>query len=115
MERVMQDLVHGNVIEGVLKGPVRNRIAVTEATCLPGRLVDVQPSSLVSLPSGPACDDDLCSHVFEPSLEWLDLANSVVLLDVRLVLPVMMTSAPMSLSPLWNGSTLQTLSYSSMF
>merc|ERR1719379_267966 len=78
------DLVQCNVVEGIFESPVRNWIAIAETTWLPRCFIDIQPSPLISLPSGSASDDDLSSKILETSLKWFDLAKPVILLNVGL-------------------------------
>merc|ERR1712113_309683 len=106
MERMMQNLVHGNVVKCVLQRPVGQRVAVTKSARFPGCLVDVQPSPLVSLPPGPSSNDDLGSQVLKPSLEGLDLAQPIVLLDIGLpqVSTVHLVVHGLGLSPIASDS-----------
>ena len=84
VEGVVRDLVLGNVIEGVLEGPVGEGVALGEAASDGGVLELVDPGALESLPAGAAVDHAVGVEGLETALEGLDLADLVVLLDVLL-------------------------------
>ena len=80
----MGDIVLGDVVEGVLKGPVRKGIALGKASTNGGILKLIDPGALESLPTGPAVDHAVGVEGLEAALEGLDLADLVVLLNVLL-------------------------------
>mmetsp|Transcript_9659 Transcript_9659/g.22765 ORF Transcript_9659/g.22765 Transcript_9659/m.22765 type:complete len:259 (+) Transcript_9659:754-1530(+) len=77
-------LVLGDVVEGVLEGPVGQGVALGEAAADGGVLELVDPGALESLPAGAAVDHAVGVEGLEAALEGLDLADLVVLLDVLL-------------------------------
>lgn len=75
----MNDLVMSNIIEDIIKRPMNDWVAVSEATLFLWCLEDIKPCTFGSLPSGSSGDDDLGSEVAESSSEWFNLAYFVVL------------------------------------
>lgn len=84
MEWVVGNLVVSDVIKSIFKGPVGNWVNVSSTTCLLRSFEDINPCSLISLPSSSSSDHSLTLEVSEPSQEWLNLADLVVLFDILL-------------------------------
>ena len=84
VHRVVRHLVLGDVVEGVLERPVRDRVALGQATA-DGRVLElVDPRALEPLPAGAAVDHAVGVERLQAALEGLDLADLVILLDVLL-------------------------------
>mmetsp|Transcript_9173 Transcript_9173/g.13734 ORF Transcript_9173/g.13734 Transcript_9173/m.13734 type:complete len:237 (+) Transcript_9173:784-1494(+) len=84
MQRMVGNLVLGNVIKGILEGPVSDGVALGKTTS-DGRVFElIDPCALKSLPPGTSVDHAIGAQSLESTLEGLDLAHLVVLLDVLL-------------------------------
>mmetsp|Transcript_26389 Transcript_26389/g.57319 ORF Transcript_26389/g.57319 Transcript_26389/m.57319 type:complete len:294 (+) Transcript_26389:758-1639(+) len=81
---MVQDLVLGDVVEGVLKAPVGEGVDLGQATEDGGALVQVNVRALHPLPTGAAVEHDVAASLRKAALEGLHLADAVVLLDVHL-------------------------------
>mmetsp|Transcript_1641 Transcript_1641/g.2742 ORF Transcript_1641/g.2742 Transcript_1641/m.2742 type:complete len:211 (-) Transcript_1641:528-1160(-) len=81
---VVRNLILCDVVKAVLEGPVSERVALSKAAANRGVLEKVNPSTLKALPSGSAVDHAVSLQGLETSLERLDLAHLVVLVDVLL-------------------------------
>mmetsp|Transcript_65970 Transcript_65970/g.148891 ORF Transcript_65970/g.148891 Transcript_65970/m.148891 type:complete len:350 (-) Transcript_65970:403-1452(-) len=84
VERVRGDLVLGDVVEGVLEGPVGQGVDLGQAAVHGRVLEEIDPRALEPLPAGPAVDHAVCLEGLEAAAEGLHLAHLVVLLDVLL-------------------------------
>mmetsp|Transcript_21353 Transcript_21353/g.32549 ORF Transcript_21353/g.32549 Transcript_21353/m.32549 type:complete len:237 (+) Transcript_21353:2241-2951(+) len=84
MQRMVGYLVLGNVIKGILEGPVSDGIALGKSTS-DGRVFElIDPRALESLPPGTSVDHAIGTQSLESTLEGLDLAHLIVLFDVLL-------------------------------
>mmetsp|Transcript_38608 Transcript_38608/g.64974 ORF Transcript_38608/g.64974 Transcript_38608/m.64974 type:complete len:400 (+) Transcript_38608:73-1272(+) len=84
MKGMVEDLVLGDVVEGVLEGPVGEGVNLGEATTDGRALIQVDPRALDALPAGAAVDHHVAAGLLEAALEGLDLAHAIVLLNVNL-------------------------------
>mmetsp|Transcript_53260 Transcript_53260/g.80793 ORF Transcript_53260/g.80793 Transcript_53260/m.80793 type:complete len:422 (-) Transcript_53260:187-1452(-) len=84
VQRVVRDLVLGNVVEGIFKSPVGDGVALGESTSDGGVLEKVDPSTLESLPPCSSVDHAVGVKSLESALERLDLADAIVFLNVLL-------------------------------
>ena len=80
MER---DALCGRVVKAVLQGPVRQRVELGEAPADGRDLGDVDVGALRAVVPAAAVDHHVRAEGLEAALERLDLADLVVLLDVR--------------------------------
>mmetsp|Transcript_20589 Transcript_20589/g.60136 ORF Transcript_20589/g.60136 Transcript_20589/m.60136 type:complete len:217 (-) Transcript_20589:79-729(-) len=81
---MVRDLVLGDVVEGVLKGPVGDGVHLGQATADGRVLEQVDVGPLEALPPSPAVDHHVGLESLESTLKWLNLADLVVLLNVLL-------------------------------
>ena len=70
----MKDLVMSNIVEDIIKRPMNDWVAVSEAALFLWCLEDIKPCTFGSLPSGSSSNDNFSFKIFKSSLEWLDLA-----------------------------------------
>mmetsp|Transcript_62296 Transcript_62296/g.114763 ORF Transcript_62296/g.114763 Transcript_62296/m.114763 type:complete len:211 (-) Transcript_62296:9-641(-) len=84
VQGVVGNLVLGNVLESILQRPVGQGVALGQATANRCVLKGVNPGALESLPAGATVDHAICLQRLETTLEGLNLADLVILLNVLL-------------------------------
>jgi hypothetical protein len=84
VKRMVGNFVLGDVVEGVLKGPVGDGVALGKSSTNGGIFELVDRGTFKSLPSRSAVDHAVGVEGLESALERFDLADAVVLLDVLL-------------------------------
>mmetsp|Transcript_6238 Transcript_6238/g.10302 ORF Transcript_6238/g.10302 Transcript_6238/m.10302 type:complete len:215 (+) Transcript_6238:676-1320(+) len=84
MERMVGDLVFGNVIKCILQSPVSKRVALGQSTSNGGILELINPRPLKSLPPRSSVNHTISVASLQSPLERLNLAHLIILLNVLL-------------------------------
>mmetsp|Transcript_3216 Transcript_3216/g.7088 ORF Transcript_3216/g.7088 Transcript_3216/m.7088 type:complete len:428 (+) Transcript_3216:32-1315(+) len=84
MKRMVRNFILGNIIKGIFQRPIRDRIAFGQPSPNRSILKLINPRPLKSLPPRPSINHTIGIQSLETPLEWLHLANLIVLFNVFL-------------------------------
>mmetsp|Transcript_24303 Transcript_24303/g.36823 ORF Transcript_24303/g.36823 Transcript_24303/m.36823 type:complete len:262 (+) Transcript_24303:705-1490(+) len=106
MQRMMRNLILGNIIKRILQSPISNRVTLGQATPNRSILKLINPRPLKSLPPRTSINHTIGIQCLQSTLEWFHLAHLVVLFNI--LLPQVGTILCIIASLVSNGNTLGT-------
>mmetsp|Transcript_27805 Transcript_27805/g.64401 ORF Transcript_27805/g.64401 Transcript_27805/m.64401 type:complete len:216 (-) Transcript_27805:309-956(-) len=84
VKRMVRNLVLCDVVKCILKCPVGNRVAFSKAASDGSILKEIDPRTFCSLPACSAIDHAVSFESLEPTLEGLNLTDTIILVNVLL-------------------------------